>query len=113
MLIQFCGLQVQKQFEALCEKHKREQESMDELLNAREDAYLDLLEIPAAVMPRHTPAPSHSGPLGASPASSANRAEPPLHAHGADFQADGQGQRSSVDAARPRPNGLFGLGGFF
>lgn len=108
-------MQVQKQYAALCEKHKAEQEAMEELLNAREDAYLDLLRIPAAVVPRHTPAaaapslhgggPSGTHDSGYSPRSSAPHRQARAN--------QSENQRMGTETGRPRPSGLLGLGGFF
>lgn len=109
---------MQKQYTALCEKHKAEQEAMEELLNAREDAYLDLLQIPAAVVPRHTPAPSTAAApsmLGNSPSGThGNGYSPRSSAPPAQGRANiHESPRAGTEAARPRSSGLFGLGGFF
>lgn len=113
-------MQVQQQFTALCEKHKAEQESMEELLSAREDAYLDLLHIPAVIVPRHTPVASSAaassnpsiGPFGFHGNGNSPRG-PASNGHSRAGAHEGQSPRSGTEAARPRPSGLFGLGGFF
>ncbi|KAK9863902.1 hypothetical protein WJX84_001552 [Apatococcus fuscideae] len=105
--------QVQKQFTTLCEKHKAEQEGMEELLSAREDAYLDLLQIPAVAAPRHTPAAS-SLPSNDNVATHGNVHSPAGSASiGQSGGIDDESQRPGTEARRARPTGLFGLGNFF
>ena len=113
-------MQVQQQFTKLCEKHKAEQESMEELLSAREDAYLDLLHIPAVIVPRHTPVASSAaassnpsiGPFGFH-SNGHSPKDPASNGHSRASLHEDQSPRSGTEAARPRPSGLFGLGGFF